>query len=569
MRNPDRIMIPKPAVKAAPPAKTSFPALIIWAMLSLVFFPVSAVALPDRPIKTFTVGARPWAGVMDFAGQNLYVTGASSNAISIINIATGTVNVNAITVGNTPQGLALTPDGRYLYVANQGSNTVSKVDVTSRQVIKTIGVDAQPVDVIISKDGLTVFVSNYAGGTVSLISTASDTVSGGIILNYGPWGLALDPTGQYLYVAGSSVNAIFKVRLADLVVIVSGAVDGQPLYFAASNDGTYVYVTCTSGGTVLKLSAADLTVNRSVNLAGNPVGLALTNDNNTLFVADTLAGNLKIINTADMTITANPLSAGQGPAGVRISADGHYLFSMNSLDNTVTMWSDLSVITIVSLIPTAINKTNSNLARLIWKSDTDGDYLVEIGGTGPGTGNQIDAGKCQKNVQITTTIKAADLGVNDGQYTINIYVTSNGQTSGANTIIILDTIPPTRVLEVKAGLSESSIPMTWQPAVDNGSGVGGYKIYYGTTPGRYDAPNSPIDAGNTTKYTLNGLQNGTTYYLTVSAYDKATNEGEKSDEVSQMPSPIQGLVTDSGGGCFIATAAFRAPRRANRDFQMK
>ncbi|MBF0526347.1 MAG: fibronectin type III domain-containing protein [Deltaproteobacteria bacterium] len=233
------------------------------------------------------------------------------------------------------------------------------------------------------------------------------------------------------------------------------------------------------------------------------------------------------------------------------------------------MWSDLSTITIVSLIPAAINKTNNNQAKLIWYSGNDGDYLVEIGGIGPGTGNQIDAGKCQKNVQIATTVKATDLGVNDGQYTINIYVTSNGQTSGANTIIILDTIPPTRVMEVKAGLSESSIPLTWQPAVDNGSGVGGYKVYYGTTPGRYDSPNSPIDVGNITKYTLNGLQNGNVYYLTVSAYDKATNEGEKSDEVNQTPSPIHGLVTDSGGGCFIATAAFRAPGRAGRGFHIK
>jgi hypothetical protein len=57
--------------------------------------------------------------------------------------------------------------------------------------------------------------------------------------------------------------------------------------------------------------------------------------------------------------------------------------------------------------------------------------------------------------------------------------------------------------------------------------LAGYKIYYGTTSGTYT---TSIDVGNVTNYTLTGLTPGLTYYIAVTAYDKARDESGYSNE---------------------------------------
>ena len=78
--------------------------------------------------------------------------------------------------------------------------------------------------------------------------------------------------------------------------------------------------------------------------------------------------------------------------------------------------------------------------------------------------------------------------------------------------------------------------MAWDPPATNTDGspltdLGGYKLYYGTSPGIYD---HSIDVGNVTIYALTGLRQGQTYYLAVTAYNTSRNEGDYSNEVSGM-----------------------------------
>lgn len=56
----------------------------------------------------------------------------------------------------------------------------------------------------------------------------------------------------------------------------------------------------------------------------------------------------------------------------------------------------------------------------------------------------------------------------------------------------------------------------------------GYKLYYGTSSRAY---NHGQDVGNFTTYTISNLDEGTTYYFAVTAYDSAGNEGDFSEEI--------------------------------------
>jgi len=104
--------------------------------------------------------------------------------------------------------------------------------------------------------------------------------------------------------------------------------------------------------------------------------------------------------------------------------------------------------------------------------------------------------------------------------------------------------------------SASQIKLAWDPETD--PSVIGYELYYGTDSRNYGIP---INVGNVTTYTLNGLTQGVTYYIAVTAYDTANNESDYSNEVSGMitetvstPNVLSGPVSGiTGGPCSYTT----------------
>lgn len=109
----------------------------------------------------------------------------------------------------------------------------------------------------------------------------------------------------------------------------------------------------------------------------------------------------------------------------------------------------------------------------------------------------------------------------------------------------------------------ASVQLSWTAPITNADStpLAGYKLYYGETSvvvsGLYQFS---IDVGNQTTYTLSGLQEGTLYYFSVTAYDTSANESDYSNEVSAIPSPeavvASGLVAaysfDEGSGTTVA-----------------
>lgn len=73
--------------------------------------------------------------------------------------------------------------------------------------------------------------------------------------------------------------------------------------------------------------------------------------------------------------------------------------------------------------------------------------------------------------------------------------------------------------------SDHPVTLVWD--ANNESEVQGYKLHYGTAPGRYE---QSIDVGKVTTYTLQGLPSGS-YYFAVTAYTSLNVESPYSNEV--------------------------------------
>jgi fibronectin type 3 domain-containing protein len=98
------------------------------------------------------------------------------------------------------------------------------------------------------------------------------------------------------------------------------------------------------------------------------------------------------------------------------------------------------------------------------------------------------------------------------------------------------------------------VDLAWSP---NGEAdLGGYRVYYGIESGEYIRS---VDVGKATSYRLDNLLDDVTYFIALTAYDRAGNESDFSEEVSAVGVPGESEsppveYADAEGGCFVSTS---------------
>jgi hypothetical protein len=92
--------------------------------------------------------------------------------------------------------------------------------------------------------------------------------------------------------------------------------------------------------------------------------------------------------------------------------------------------------------------------------------------------------------------------------------------------------PPLPPFTLEANAKDGAVTLEWLPSVD--ANAAGYVIYYGERPGEYLGAGSPLAVGNTTRYTLDKLQNGKVYYFAVAAVAKGGDTGSESAVVGDL-----------------------------------
>jgi hypothetical protein len=91
-------------------------------------------------------------------------------------------------------------------------------------------------------------------------------------------------------------------------------------------------------------------------------------------------------------------------------------------------------------------------------------------------------------------------------------------------------------------LQADTVTLAWDP--NSESDLAGYRLYYGEASGEYS---QSVDVGNTNTITVSTLNEATTYFFVVTAYDTTGLESDPSNEVSySVPAANQPPVVSAG-----------------------
>ena len=157
----------------------------------------------------------------------------------------------------------------------------------------------------------------------------------------------------------------------------------------------------------------------------------------------------------------------------------------------------------------AFTITKAGSGAITWTASDNAAWLTLSPSTGTGTASAT------ASVNLT--------GLAAGTYNATINVASTGTSSQPQTIPVSLT-----VTTGTAGNTTGSATMTW--AANTEPDLAGYKIYSGTQSGVYGPP---VSVGKVSSYQLANLAKGTTYFITITAYDSAGNESPHAAEVSK------------------------------------
>lgn len=155
-------------------------------------------------VKTVEVGKSPRVVAVDERGDIAYVGHWDSTLVSMVGLGTQQ-KVGELTVGRNPNGIAIAAEGRKAFVASfgdgkDGGGSVSVIDLDTRKVVKTLGVDSGPSRVVVDESASVAYVSCLYAARIDVIDTTSLAVVDRVETAKRPTGVAVDPSTGDLYV---------------------------------------------------------------------------------------------------------------------------------------------------------------------------------------------------------------------------------------------------------------------------------------------------------------------------------------------------------------------------------
>jgi Viral BACON domain len=433
-------------------------------------------------------------------------SGTVTATVNLTGLAAGTYNTTASVTasGATAKTIPVT-----FTLSPAGSATSFSISPSTLAYTATVGSPNNPGSVTVTNTGSSAITVTWADSinwlvaiTPGITQTIQPGLSGTFTLTASFANLAAGSYSGTATISGGGVTKQVPVTLALTAATSTPAIglNTTSLGFAGTVAGTNpsaqtIGVSNVGSGT-LSWAASDNAAWLTLSpVSGTNSGTVTANVNLTGLAAGTY--------NATVTVTASGVTAKSLPVTLTMTATsvGATIgFSPTSLTFTGTVGG-----TNPAAKPISISNTGGG--TLSWTASDNAAWLTlsPVSGSNSGT--------------VTASVNMTGLAA--GTYNSIVTITASGSTNTPQQIPVSFTLSAT---------TAGTATLAWNAGTD--SDLAGYKVYRGTASGTYGAPLTTLPK-TTTNYTVTGLQNGTTYFFVITAYDSAGNESTYSNEVSK------------------------------------
>ncbi len=296
----------------------------------------------------------------------LFVVDTGTNAVSVINTATNTVELNLPVGFVYDDAIAMSPNGQYVAVGDEYGHELTKISTTNYAITNLFfGSDVQPVNLAFNPSGSDIFVADDSNG-MSEVDTTTWTVVNTItdqaikaVLGFDPivTGVSVSPDGKYVYLSSqTNTGAMCTYSTATNTVIGCVIAGEQPVSLAVSPDGKYVYMPpryIFGGGTTGAVEANVIEaptgpVVKNIPIGSNPISAQPNPSGTQMWISNFNGGGcptygpstISVIDLSSQsvvqTIQMNN-SHNTGTVAVAFSPDGQYAYTVNICSGDVSV----------------------------------------------------------------------------------------------------------------------------------------------------------------------------------------------------------------------------------------
>jgi len=210
-------------------------------------------------------GTEVWTTQMDSMGKVL-VYDANSFTLK-----------NTISVGKDPAEITFSIDGSKAYVCNGGSNSVSIINPSTKAIIATVNVGADPVGAWPASNGK-MYIDNEMSQTISILDVASNSIIGTLNLGFMPGYAAFSATNNELWVTNPTAGkVVYFMDMGSNTWMKSGEITTGSGAHAIGFNGSYAYVTNQLGNKVSVVNPITHNVIKTLRVGKKPNGIAFKN----------------------------------------------------------------------------------------------------------------------------------------------------------------------------------------------------------------------------------------------------------------------------------------------------
>lgn len=399
------------------------------------------------------------------------------------------------------------------------------------------------------------YVTNQGDNTVSVINTVDQTVTPSPLgMGQSPFGVAVAPAADYYYVVNRTDTNLSQVEVATGTIHTNHPTGLDPVGVAVSPDSTYAYVTNHTPATLSVIHVTDASI-ETITLSGAPFGVAVHPAGKLLYATDDSSNKLLVVDLTTKLLLDTPVTVGNHPKGVAVTASGNYVVVANNADNTVSIVSTaantVSAPITVGQGPFGVAITPDDKYAYISNSDSASVSVINLADQ-TATPVTIPVGAGPQGVAVTPNGKFVYV-VNSLAGTVSVIATADNSvvnvlTVGANPIgfgCFIGGPKPAAPTNLGASLiADSSIALSW---TDNSSDELGFTIERKKYVQGGFAAIATVGPG-VTGYTDHNLDSNANYYYRVRAFHD--------DGFSAYSNESYATTEPEISGCFIATAAY-------------